>query len=369
MERNAGSISRVSAVGASRPRPHGNSLQVAAIALLTLIAACSDIPTGPEAGAKGGVKGRPAPEPAPAPEPTPTPPPVITYPNPFAGASFWVNPNSKAKQQADIWRADRPADAAQMDKIAAQSQAQWMGGWSGDILTAVNNAVTTVSATGAIPVFVAYNIPQRDCGGYSSGGTTVEGYKTWIASFAAGLAGRRAIVVLEPDALANMDCLSTTDQSTRLSLLSGAVTTLKAQGALVYLDGGHPRWKAASDQANRLLRANIGAADGFSLNVSNFLFTSDNITYGTSVSSLVGGKHFIVDTSRNGLGPTADYQWCNPSGRALGTPSTTNTGNALVDAFIWVKAPGESDGSCNGAPAAGAWWADYALGLAQRSAL
>jgi endoglucanase len=34
-----------------------------------------------------------------------------------------------------------------------------------------------------------------------------------------------------------------------------------------------------------------------------------------------------------------------------------------------VKPPGESDGECNGGPAAGRWWPEYALGLAQRASL
>ncbi|MCW2873942.1 glycoside hydrolase family 6 protein, partial [Actinacidiphila oryziradicis] len=36
-----------------------------------------------------------------------------------------------------------------------------------------------------------------------------------------------------------------------------------------------------------------------------------------------------------------------------------------VDAYLWVKRPGESDGSCRGAPPAGQWWSDYALRLAR----
>lgn len=291
--------------------------------------------------------------------------------NPIAGALFWIDPNSNAKAQADAWRSTRPADAAQMDKIATRSQSQWFGGWNANISTAINSTVTTIAATGALPVLVAYNIPQRDCGGLSGGGgATPDAYRSWIAAFASGLAGRKALVVLEPDALANIDCLSSADQQTRLDLLQYAVQVLKAQGqTIVYLDGGHPGWHSASDMASRLVKANVAAADGFFENVSNFYGTSGNISYGTSISSLIGGKHFIVDTSRNGTGPTADNQWCNPSGRALGAAATTQTGNALVDAFLWIKHPGESDGACNGGSSAGSWWADYALGLAQLSAL
>jgi endoglucanase len=35
-----------------------------------------------------------------------------------------------------------------------------------------------------------------------------------------------------------------------------------------------------------------------------------------------------------------------------------------LDALLWVKLPGESDGACNGGPAAGQWWQEIALELA-----
>ena len=289
--------------------------------------------------------------------------------NPISGAAFWIDPSSNAKVIANTWRATRPADAAQMDKIAAGSQALWFGGWNVNILDDVSTAVSTAVASSATPILVAYNIPQRDCGGLSAGGTTVDAYKAWISAFASGLAGRTAVVILEPDALTQTNCLSSADMATRYSLLQYAVQVLRAQGGVVYLDGGNSSWRSPSDQAGRLTRANVAEADGFALNVSNFQQTSSSISYGKAISALVGGKHFVIDTSRNGLGPTSDNQWCNPPGRALGPASTTSTADPLVDAYLWIKAPGESDGSCNGAPAAGIWWPDYALGLAQRSAL
>lgn len=322
---------------------------------LVVLAACSENPNSPDF-----VNFKPSLPPA---------PPVAVGPNPILGASFWVDPNSFAKQQADAWRVTRPTDAAQLDKIASGPQAEWMVG-GGNIASAVNSVVTTAEAAGVVPVLVAYNIPQRDCGGLSAGGTTVSGYKAWITAFANGLAGRKAVVILEPDALTQMACLSAADQMTRFDLIQYALTILKEQAnVLVYLDGGHSAWRSASDQANRLNHANIAGADGFVLNVSNFQYTSNSIAYGKAVSDLTGGKHFVIDTSRNGLGPAPGNQWCNPDGRALGPASTTLTADTRVDAYLWIKSPGESDGSCNGAPAAGAWWADYALGLAQRSVL
>jgi hypothetical protein len=289
---------------------------------------------------------------------------------PMAGARWYVDPYSNAKRQADAWRQSRPADAAAMDKIATQSQADWFGDWSGDVRSAVASRVSTISAAGAVPVLVAYNIPQRDCGSLSGGGAnSPDGYRSWIRSLAAGIGSRRAVVILEPDALAGLDCLSAADRQTRYALLRDAVSVLSSYpGVYVYLDAGNSRWHSASETASRLALAGVDVAQGFSLNVSNYLTTSSEAGYGDQVSALAGGTHFVVDTSRNGLGPSADGQWCNAPGRALGTRPTAATGHAVTDAYLWIKRPGESDGTCNGGPVAGAWWADYALGLAQRAA-
>ena len=97
------------------------------------------------------------------------------------------------------------------------------------------------------------------------------------------------------------------------------------------------------------------------------------MAYGRKLSALLGGKHFIVDTGRNGNGPPTDVgtdderSWCNPDGRALGLPPTINTGDPLCDAFYWLKPPGESDGRCNKGPAAGGWWPDKALEMARNA--
>jgi endoglucanase len=252
-----------------------------------------------------------------------------------------------------------------MDRIAEQPVAKWLGGWNVDIGSDVADAVSRITGSRALPVFVAYNIPGRDCGQYSAGGANgSNAYRSWIRDFANGLGNRRAVVILEPDALAGMSCLSPPLQQERLNLIHDAVRVLKAHGAAVYIDAGHARWVAPPEIANRLNRAGIAEADGFSLNISNFLANSVNIAYGTEVSKRVGGKHFIIDTSRNGQGATSAGNWCNPTGQRVGASPTTHTGNPLVDAFLWVKTPGESDGTCGGGPPAGRWWAEYALGLA-----
>ncbi len=280
---------------------------------------------------------------------------------------LYVNPSSPAARQADQWRKSRPADAAFMDYIAAQPTATWFGDWNTDIRGDVDRLTSDAARTGTIPVLVAYDIPNRDCGSYSAGGAKdAQSYARWIQGMADGLRGRPAVVILEPDAIAGSSCLSPSAQSERFSMLRGAVATLAHAGAHVYLDAGNAHWVSASEMASRLRQAGIDQADGFSLNVSNYFSTSDNTTFGVSLSRLLGGKHFVIDTSRNGAA-SANGQWCNPAGQALGAAPTTHTGNTLVDALLWIKQPGESDGTCNGGPSAGTWWPQYALGLAQRS--
>jgi len=42
-------------------------------------------------------------------------------------------------------------------------------------------------------------------------------------------------------------------------------------------------------------------------------------------------------------------------------------GSAL-DAFVWLKNPGESDGACHGGPEAGQWFEERALEMARNAA-
>lgn len=56
----------------------------------------------------------------------------------------------------------------------------------------VNVATTPIVAAGALPILVAYNIPQRDCGGYSGSNlTSAQAYRNWILALANGIGARR----------------------------------------------------------------------------------------------------------------------------------------------------------------------------------
>ena len=286
--------------------------------------------------------------------------------NPLRSANgFYANPNSLAAQQANNWKWNRPGDAALMQRIADGGAATWVGNWNWDVRNDVANVAASAERQGQTPVFVAYNIPNRDCGSYSGGGAGgADAYRNWINNIASGIGSKKAAVVLEPDALAQITCLNSTAQAERYSLLRYAVSTLEANAnTSVYLDAGHSGWLSAATMADRLKQAGVGQAQGFSLNVSNFMNTGSEVAYGNQLSALTNGAHYVVDTSRNGNG--SNGEWCNPQGRAVGREPTTETGSSLADGFIWIKQPGESDGYCNGGPSAGQFWADYALGLAR----
>ena len=99
--------------------------------------------------------------------------------------------------------------------------------------------------------------------------------------------------------------------------------------------------------------------------------------YAQNMGDAVASTHFVIDTSRNGNGPNnmqgyanapydqpasvistlANGNWCNPPGAGLGLRPTAGTGTPLLDAYLWVKIPGESDGQCDAAGGVRAW--DY----------
>ncbi|MGY6021098.1 glycoside hydrolase family 6 protein [Streptomyces spinosirectus] len=256
-------------------------------------------------------------------------------------------------------------------RIAGRPAAVWFADFAPSTIASRVRAVTSgAAAQGRVPVVVAYAIPGRDCGGASEGGAPdLAAYDGWIDGFAAGLGSDEVVVVLEPDSIAQSDCLSGTRRAARLASLARAGRVLKAADpkARVYYDAGHSDWNPAAEQATLLKQAGAASAassDGVFSNVSNFNATSDEIAYDRRVLAALGGPASlgaVVDTSRNGNGAPADGAWCDPSGRRIGRAPTLSTGEARIDGYLWVKPPGESDG-CKGAP--GTFSPSYAYDLA-----
>src|ERR1022692_1614171 len=88
--------------------------------------------------------------------------------NPFKDAYWVIDPESNARRTADQWRATRPDDATAIEKIAGQAAAAWVGNWEPQIEMAVTTYVWGRTRAGGLPVMNLYNLPFRDCGGYSA---------------------------------------------------------------------------------------------------------------------------------------------------------------------------------------------------------
>ncbi|MGM1076582.1 glycoside hydrolase family 6 protein [Streptomyces sp. H28] len=287
---------------------------------------------------------------------------------------YWVNPDgTAAREVAALTKAGKKAEAEQVRKIAEQPVGEWISPENPEEQT--RGFTEAADKAGRTALLVLYNIPHRDCGQYSQGGAADgAAYRDFVDGVAKGIGDRPATVILEPDAVLHLvdGCTPQEFHEERYDLLKGAVAKLKGlKDTKVYIDAGNAGWGEPDQIFDPLKRAGIDQADGFSVNVSNFYSTEDSIAYGKQLSAKVGGKPFVIDTSRNGNGPytggAADERWCNPPGRALGETPTVKTADPLVDAYLWIKRPGESDGECKGGPKAGQWWQDYALGLARAS--
>ncbi|MET9638276.1 glycoside hydrolase family 6 protein [Streptomyces virginiae] len=333
-----------------RPRP------AAVLGLLLLLAAAPACTTAPESGPRPPAAGPGAPAAA------------------DGGSAFWVDPDGDAARQVVAWEArGRYDDAQVLRRIADRPVALW--GRPGDPGPGIRRARAGAKAAGRTLVLAAHNIPHRDCGRRPAGGAAdARAYRGWIGAFADAIGDARALVVLEPHAVAHAvdGCVRDGQRAERYRLLSEAVDRLKRnRNTKVYLDAGDPAWiRDPADLVGPLREAGLDRADGFALNVSGFQPDAAVRAYGAELSRATKGRHFVIDTGRNGAGPLPGDRIrasCNPPGRALGTPPTDRTGDPLADAYLWVKRPGESDGTCRGGPAAGTWWPEQALGLARRA--
>ncbi len=295
---------------------------------------------------------------------------LVSDANPLAGKPFYVDPVSAVMVAAR--NANPPSP--ELTAVANTPQAYWIDQHfpAGTVERTVAGLAGAAQAVGATPVLTLYAIPHRDCGSYAAGGfASGADYRRWIDAVASGLGSLPAAIILEPDAIAMAGCLSPDQRQERFDLLRYAVDTLtRDPAAAVYIDGGHSRWLSVDQLAAGLNEAGIAKARGFSLNTTNYYTTDEQIGYGEAVSALTNGSHYVIDTSRNGVGPAPEspLNWCNPGGRALGTPPTAATAGAHADAYLWIKRVGESDGSCDrGEPRAGVFVSQYAIDLARNA--
>jgi|HubBroStandDraft_1064217.scaffolds.fasta_scaffold03290_6 cellulose 1,4-beta-cellobiosidase len=323
-----------------------------------------------------------------------------------------------------------PAQATLLRKVEAYPTAIWLDSIANARFTsrrldeALNQQMQ--SGTPVVSVFVLYDIPGRDCAAVASTGELdVEAgarYQSEFVDVAAAAfrdhASQRIVAILEPDSLANLatnlavgKCKAA--EGAYREALAYAVGKLAMPHVSLYLDAAHAGWlgwDANRSKIAHIFRQVLDAAGGvdkvrgFSTNVSNFNPLKDGdgkrlepaspcpdeLTYVEKLSQSLAevgitGKGFIVDTSRNGRGGIRSQSgaWCNVKGAGLGERPRASPVPG-VDAYFWVKPPGDSDGgsdpsspgydaacarpdSALGAPAAGAWFSDYFVDLVKNA--
>ena len=277
----------------------------------------------------------------------------------FAGG-LYVQPDSEAAVAA---KALSGTEKRVAKYIAKRPVAVWLGDWfDSDVLVEyVKRNLAAAKKQKKTPVFVTYALPGRDCGGHSSGGFDADHYLVWNKLLAKTLKGSKAVVLVEPDSLSTFNGCPVGTEEFRVPLINTVSTILAKAKITFYLDGGLSMANAPEYTAKWLNGAGIAKARGFFTNVANYRASADEKAYANAVSALTGNKHYVIDVGRNGTGYRGD--WCNGVGAGLGADPKVANGRTKLDATLWVKTPGASDGTCNGGPAAGQWYPSYAVAL------
>ncbi len=277
------------------------------------------------------------------------------------------------------------AKVQELEKIAAEpEEARFTpysaGGGPGAVFSQVQKyfCFKLAADPGAIPIITTYFLHQ------GSGCLSIQQileyrsrFERQVSEMAAGIGNRPAVLLLELDAIGSSRCLQ----------LNGALPYWEGEiryeidevsalpHTVVYIEGGYSDSNGPVYTANALNAVGVRKIRGFFTNDTHFQWTINEIRWGDAVSKLTGGAHFIVNTGENGRGPLLNpnpvtqgvEDLCNPPGRGLGPKPTTDTGFALVDAYLWTGVPGNSAGSCNGGPAPGSFWPARAISLAENA--
>ncbi|RQM30334.1 hypothetical protein B5M09_012669 [Aphanomyces astaci] len=213
---------------------------------------------------------------------------------------------------------------------------------------AVNDLLQNCSGT-QVPSIVIYGLPHKDCtDGYSRDGKNEDSakYKTWVQSLVSRVGSKEVVYVLEPDAiglLSNSPCAKQSKYLENLKLALGLISSGNPN-AKVYVDVA--TW-SERDEATKVLNdlKTAGRLHGITINTSNYKSNVQLTAACEYYSGATGGLHCVFDTSRNYRGSVED-EWCNSRSAGIGAPPGSDTGHPLVDFNLWLKVPGESDGTC-----------------------
>lgn len=346
--------------------------------------------------------------------------------NPFKGVNFFINPEYVANVKATAKK--HPDEADRILKVAQYPTAVWL-----DSIKSTNNlqgwldeAKKQQDSSGkpTVTVVVVYDLPNRDCAAAASGGelkVAQNGEARYMNEFIDPISAQfkahpdqPIVVLLEPDSLGNLATNMSLPmcQEAKHAYKAGVVYAIKKfalPNVSVYLDAAHSGWLGWDDNRAKIAKifksvlSEAGGPEmirGFATNTSNYTSLSNRdgaileptnpcpneLTYVKTLGKtlqMYGFKdpHFIIDTSRNGKGQIrkAWGNWCNIRGAGLGERPRADPAPG-IDAYFWVKPPGESDGvsdptaprydeMCGGpdaakdAPQAGQWFESYFMDL------
>lgn len=332
--------------------------------------------------------------------PTTTGPPVtsgtgaVVSGNPFSGVQLFPNPYYSSEIHTLAIPSLSPALQTAAAKVAKIPTFAWLDTRSKiPLMESHLKAIRAANQAGQSPpyvgTFVVYDLPDRDCaaaasnGEYSIANGGVALYKAYIDAIKALVveySDVKMILLIEPDSLANLitnlnvpKCAGA--QSAYLECTNYAIKSLARPNTSMYLDGGHGGWlgwpanidPAATMYAKVFKDAgSLPQLRGLAVNVANYnawtintcpSYTTPNPNcdekkyinqLGPKLAANGWNAHFIMDTSRNGVQPTAQIlqgDWCNLIGAGFGIRPSTNTGDALLDSFVWIKPGGECDGT------------------------
>ncbi|MEV7194668.1 glycoside hydrolase family 6 protein [Streptomyces sp. NPDC093510] len=374
--------------------------------------------------------------------------------NPFADASFYVNPDYARLVDGSIAKTTDATLRSRMEQVKNYPTAVWL-----DRIAAIHGGDANAGRKSLadhldlalaqkkpgrplVASFVVYDLPGRDCAALASNGElplTHKGlarYKTdYIDEIVKVFANPkyqdiRITTVIEPDGLPNLvtnlsdpECARAKSSGIQVNATRYALNKLHAiPNVYTYMDVGHSGWLGWDTnlaQTAQLYtdvvkgtRAGLRSVDGLITNVSNYtplaepFLTDPNKTVGGNMiksgafyewnpnfdesdftkalyTALVSqgwpaSTGMVIDTSRNGWGgsdrPTAEGTstvldtyisqskvdrrthrglWCNVNGAGLGPPpqaAPADSPDSHLDAFLWVKPPGESDGASKDIP-------------------
>ncbi|KAF2436104.1 cellobiohydrolase-like protein II precursor [Tothia fuscella] len=309
--------------------------------------------------------------------------------------------------------------APQASKVAKEPSFFWMDKM--DKVPMIKEFVADAKKKGGDQVIplVVYDLPDRDCSALASNGelSNANGgaakYREYIAAIKKELqaaAPIRFVLVIEPDSLANLvtnmdkqKCAGAAANYRSLTVM--ALKELNLPNVRMYLDAGHGGWlgwdanlgkaaklfadiykQAGSPKSVRGLATNVANYNSWDASCASYTKGNEQCNekryiekLGPELAKKGFPAHFIMDTSRNGVQPTKQIEWgnwCNVIGTGFGKRPTANTGNEMLDAFVWIKPGGECDGTSNTsaarydgkcgspdalkpAPEAGSWFQAY----------